>query len=57
MEETVLTATIRCKLPLSDADLRWIEADITRRLQSALVQKLADITFTKEIHGTSQNSI
>jgi hypothetical protein len=38
---------VQCKVPLSDADMRFLEADIKRRLNIALVQKFASVNFKR----------
>jgi hypothetical protein len=45
--QTRFVVTVECKMALSDADLRFLEADIKRRLQIALVQKFASVDFKR----------
>jgi hypothetical protein len=51
MEETKIVITVQCKVPLSEADIQWLQADMQRRLLAALVQKIASIEFKRESHG------
>jgi hypothetical protein len=46
MEETKITVLVACKSPLTESDLDWLEQDITSRLRTSLVQKLASVEFT-----------
>jgi hypothetical protein len=51
MEETRLVITVACKVPLSDADVRFLQIDMATRLQATLVQKIASVEFKREQHG------
>jgi hypothetical protein len=53
MEETKIVVVVTCKQALTEADLRFLELDLTRRLQATLVQKLASVIFQREQHGNS----
>lgn len=51
MEETKIIITVTCKVPLTSTDMRYLENDVTRRLQATLVQKLASVEFKEEKNG------
>jgi hypothetical protein len=51
--QTRFVVTVSSKIPLTDADMRFLERDIQNRLHNALVQKIADVTFTA-INGDSE---
>lgn len=51
MEETKIIITVACKSPLSEADVRFLQLDLSSRLQATLVQKLASVEFNEEKHG------
>jgi hypothetical protein len=51
--QTRFIVTVRSRIPLTDADMRFLERDMQNRLQNALVQKVADVTFTT-INGDSE---
>lgn len=53
MEETKIIITVNCKAPLTEADVRWLQLDVTRRLETTLVQKLASISFKKEANDNT----
>lgn len=51
MDATRVVITVDCKVPLSEADLRFLELDVASRLQTTLVQKFASVIFEREHHG------
>lgn len=51
MEETKFTVTVECKVPLTAADLRFLQADINSRLYATLMQKIVDIKFSVGTNG------
>jgi hypothetical protein len=51
--QTRFVVTVRSRIPLSEADMRFLERDMQNRLHNALVQKIADVTFTA-INGDSE---
>lgn len=48
MEATTFTATVKCEIPLTEADLRFLERHIAAQLNAVLVQKNPTIEFERD---------